>query len=66
MSYIFQFDPAVQRYNSMRANHWDTFRATPKTAAFGFFVGVAPILLLWWKMEKDKASTNLKHFSSEK
>jgi len=49
------FDPAVQRYQAMRSTHWDQFKASPKTAAFGFAFALAPILFFWWRFEKDKS-----------
>ncbi len=51
--YLFQFDPAVQRFLSMRANHWEQFRATPKSAAFGMTFALGPILLLWYLVDRD-------------
>jgi NADH dehydrogenase (ubiquinone) 1 beta subcomplex subunit 4 len=48
------FDPAVQRFLSMRANHYEQFRPAPKNAAFGFVFMVAPFLFFWWKFQKDK------------
>jgi len=48
------FDPAVQRFLSMRANHYEQFKPSPKNAAFGFVTVVLPILFFWWRFEKDK------------
>ena len=54
---IFQFDPAVQRFLAMRANHFEHFRATPKSAMFGFAWVLGPFLLLWWAVDKDRVSS---------
>jgi len=50
------FDPAVQRFLSMRSNHYEQFRATPKTAAFGFFCGLLPMVLLWYVVDWDRTT----------
>lgn len=47
------FDPAVQRFLSMRANHWEQFKPSPKNAAFAFFSTFVPIVLFWWLFERD-------------
>merc|ERR1711893_100194 len=48
------FDPAVQRYLSMRATHWDQFKVTPKSTFVGFAVGAFPILGFWYLLHQDK------------
>merc|ERR1711976_1141372 len=37
------FDPAVQRYNSMRQKHWTHFKRTPKNFFFFFGMVLFPI-----------------------
>ena len=56
----FIFDPTVQRFLSMRANHWEQFKPAPKNAAFAFFFGLGPILFLWWKINKDRTDLDTK------
>jgi hypothetical protein len=46
----------VQRFLSMRANHWEQFHPSPKNFAIFFGMSVVPILFLWWRIEKDKVS----------
>jgi len=50
------FDPAVQRFLSMRSNHYEQFKATPKSAAFGFFGALLPIALLWYLVDWDRST----------
>jgi len=54
------FDPAIQRFLSMRANHFEQFKPSPKNAAFGFFTVVLPIIAFWWKLDKDKKDLEYK------
>jgi len=54
------FDPAVQRYLSMRNNHWEQFKPAPKNAAFALFAVVLPIIGFWWKIDKDKKDLEYK------
>eukprot|EP00914_Ancora_sagittata_P001074 GHVO01002832.1.p1 GENE.GHVO01002832.1~~GHVO01002832.1.p1 ORF type:complete len:127 (+),score=18.19 GHVO01002832.1:23-403(+) len=42
----FVFDPAVQRYMSMRSRHYTHFKRTPKNFAFFFGCVIAPIIVL--------------------
>lgn len=49
-----QFDPAVQRFMSMRATNFDHFKVTPKTTWFGFLYIVLPVGLLTYISTKDK------------
>jgi len=48
------FDPAVQRFLSMRANHFEQFKPAPKNALFGLVFTVFPFVFFWWKFEKDR------------
>ena len=43
---IFQFDPAIQRFASMKVTQYDHFKATPKSGLIGFFVLIVPVTLL--------------------
>ena len=43
-SYI--FDPAIQRFASMKVTQYDHFKATPKSGLIGFFVLIVPVTLL--------------------
>ncbi|ESN94885.1 hypothetical protein HELRODRAFT_87523, partial [Helobdella robusta] len=54
------FDPAVQRFLSMKAHHYEMFKPTPKNFAFAFFGMFLPITLLAWKMEKDRVTLDEK------
>jgi len=54
------FDPAVQRFLSMRSNHFEQFKPSPKNAAFGFFFTVVPFLFFWYKIEQDKVNLDTK------
>lgn len=54
------FDPAVQRFLSMRANHFEQFKPAPKNAAFGFFFLVAPFLFFWYNIQKDMTTLDQK------
>ncbi|XP_067674371.1 NADH dehydrogenase [ubiquinone] 1 beta subcomplex subunit 4-like [Haliotis asinina] len=42
----FMFDPAIQRFMSMRASQADYFKASPKTVWQGFAFVVFPVALL--------------------
>ncbi|KAK2189448.1 hypothetical protein NP493_106g02037 [Ridgeia piscesae] len=55
----YTFDPAVQRFLSMRANHWEQFKASPKNFGFVFAVVVLPMVGMWYAM--DKAKTELEY-----
>jgi len=56
----FIFDPVVQRFLSMRANHWEQFKPTPKNAAFAFFLGLGPIIFFSWWIYKDRTEFEAK------
>jgi len=57
--FVFQFDPAVQRFLSMRANHWEQFKASPKNFGFVFAVVVLPMVGMWYAMDKAKVRLSL-------
>merc|ERR1712141_850354 len=59
------FDPAIQRFASMRVSHFDHFKATPKTGAFAFATVVAPILFFWWRFEADRNNREAKFRSGQ-
>ncbi|XP_073995863.1 NADH dehydrogenase (ubiquinone) B15 subunit [Rhodnius prolixus] len=50
------FDPAVQRFMSMKATNIDFFRETPKTILRGLFLLVLPIAgtIYMFKYDRDK------------
>ncbi|XP_050690875.1 NADH dehydrogenase [ubiquinone] 1 beta subcomplex subunit 4-like [Eriocheir sinensis] len=48
------FDPAVQRFMSMRATQYDFFRPTPKASLLGFLAIVVPIASYAWLLKRDK------------
>ncbi|ELT95889.1 hypothetical protein CAPTEDRAFT_157564 [Capitella teleta] len=50
----FVFDPALQRYLSMRSRHYSHFKKTPKN--FGLFIGcvIAPIIALTFGTQWDR------------
>ncbi|PVD24906.1 hypothetical protein C0Q70_15399 [Pomacea canaliculata] len=54
------FDPAVQRFMSMRATNFDHFKVTPKTTWFGFLYIVLPVGLLTYISTKDKEENEAK------
>ena len=50
-NYIFislQFDPAIQRFSSMKVSNADFFKATPKTAQYGLVPMLGLILGFAW------------------
>ncbi|XP_064594512.1 uncharacterized protein LOC135461378 [Liolophura sinensis] len=57
------FDPALQRFNSMRVSQYDYFKATPKTTAWGFALLIVPMVGLGWlvldsKIKEEKRFRN--------
>lgn len=42
----FVFDPAIQRFASMRMTRYDHFRPTPKTSLYGLALTVIPFLAI--------------------
>ncbi|KAK8374830.1 hypothetical protein O3P69_009113 [Scylla paramamosain] len=48
------FDPALQRFMSMRATQYDFFRPTPKASLLGTLMIVAPILGYGLLLKRDK------------
>ncbi|XP_076445665.1 NADH dehydrogenase [ubiquinone] 1 beta subcomplex subunit 4-like [Babylonia areolata] len=48
------FDPAVQRFMSMRATSFDHFRVTPRTTWLGFLFVVLPVGLMSYFTIKDQ------------
>merc|ERR1711976_69855 len=52
------FDPAVQRFMSMRAKHFDYFKQAPKNFAFFTTLVVAPILVFSILAQTTRAKQN--------
>ncbi|CAD5121296.1 DgyrCDS9825 [Dimorphilus gyrociliatus] len=52
-SYI--FDPALQRFISMRANYWPMFKPTIKNFAYAFTGAFLPIIAMAWWIDKDRS-----------
>merc|ERR1711980_51805 len=50
----FLFDPALQRFMSMRASQYDFFKPTPKTSILGLLLFVLPIGGYGWLLKRDK------------
>merc|ERR1711931_73142 len=48
------FDPAVQRYYSMKSVKWATFKPTPKNAAVAFMISIFPIGAMYWWFQTSK------------
>ena len=42
-----QFDPAVQRFLSMRFEHWNYYKATPKTVGYGLAISLLPMVVMY-------------------
>ncbi|EFA12181.1 hypothetical protein TcasGA2_TC002331, partial [Tribolium castaneum] len=38
------FDPALQRYQAMRVSTYEHFKPNPKTAGYGFFLTLLPMV----------------------
>ncbi|XP_041352568.1 uncharacterized protein LOC121371024 [Gigantopelta aegis] len=55
------FDPAVQRFMSMRATNFDHFKATPKTVWAGIFFVVVPAGFLCYKTITLRAEREKKY-----
>jgi len=54
------FDPAVQRFMSMRSTHWEQFKPTTKSFALFMAITVLPIALFAWKLEHDQRAKEAK------
>ncbi|XP_014675024.1 PREDICTED: uncharacterized protein LOC106815112 [Priapulus caudatus] len=50
------FDPASQRFLSMRVTQFDHFRATPKTSALGLGLFVLPIAFFTYLIYREKTT----------
>ncbi|CAL4243392.1 unnamed protein product, partial [Meganyctiphanes norvegica] len=48
------FDPAVQRFMSMRATRFEHFKPTPKSSLLGFVMLVVPIVGYGWWMKTSR------------
>ncbi|CAH2267868.1 jg12944 [Pararge aegeria aegeria] len=48
------FDPALQRWLSMKTCQYDYFKATPKTALFGFMTIVGPMLVYGYAVWRQR------------
>ncbi len=44
----FQFDPAIQRYASMKASNFDYFKVTPKTTKYGLVPMLCTVFGFAW------------------
>lgn len=50
----FQFDPAFQRFHSMKASHFEFFKPNAKSFTTAFFVVVAPIIVFALCFKKQR------------
>lgn len=55
---MFQFDPAIQRFASMRMTRYDHFRPTPKTSLYGLALTVIPFLAITYFIKGKRVSNN--------
>ena len=55
----FQFDPAVQRFLSMRVSTSEYFRLTPYTFVQGMLITIVPFALMYRYIKKKQVSTHL-------
>jgi len=55
------FDPAVQRFMSMKATRYDHFKPTPKSSLLGFVMLVVPIVGYGWWMKTDREKLEHKY-----
>lgn len=54
---VLQFDPAVQRFMSMRATRFDHFKPTPRSSLLGIVMIAVPIFGYGWWMKTSRVST---------
>lgn len=49
-----QFDPALYRFQAMRASHTEHFKPTGKAAFWGFAIVVAPMYILYKLARRER------------
>uniref|UniRef100_A0A8J2WJM3 NADH dehydrogenase [ubiquinone] 1 beta subcomplex subunit 4 n=1 Tax=Daphnia galeata TaxID=27404 RepID=A0A8J2WJM3_9CRUS len=54
------FDPAIQRFSSMKVSNFDYFKATPKTTQYGLVPVVGMVLGLAWLCQVKRNETENK------
>merc|ERR1711893_239797 len=59
------FDPAVQRFMSMRATNFDHFKVTPKTTWYGMIFVVVPVTLMTYFTLKERDEREAKFRAGE-
>lgn len=54
--FLFQFDPALQRFMSMKVTNYDHFKVNPKTARIGMLYFIIPLVgfAYLFKSTRDK------------
>lgn len=58
-SLILQFDPAIQRYNALKATKFEYFKVTPKSGIMGFLLTILPVGLLYYTVQSRHVSYKL-------
>lgn len=66
--FIFQFDPAIQRFMAMKNTQLDFFQTTARSIKFGIFAIIVPMVsygyLIWnqrTKQEREIRCGNIKY-----
>ncbi|XP_046398570.1 NADH dehydrogenase [ubiquinone] 1 beta subcomplex subunit 4 [Ischnura elegans] len=57
------FEPGIQRFMSLKATGYDSFKPTPRSGFYAFGLVVAPIALYaWWiKSQRDSVEKKLRN-----
>lgn len=62
---MFQFDPAMMRFQAMRVSHTEHFRPTATAAFWGMALCVVPITMIFLAMKKERGDREAKYRNGE-